>query len=224
MNNRILIIDDEMAIRLFLKINLGRHGFQVIEAGTAREGISKAAEKHPHLVILDLTLPDGAGIDILKSLRTWTQVPILVLTVDDSEVSKVSLLESGADDYVTKPFGMAELIARIRVAQKHQQNNGAIPVHTFSDLKIDLVNRSVESNGKPIKLTSTEFQILRMLTLNAGRVVSQEVLLTDIWGKHALGNNHYLRIYVGQLRKKIEQDPSQPRHLITEPGVGYRLI
>lgn len=224
MNNRILVIDDEMAIRLLLKINLEQQGFHVIEAGTASDGISKAADKHPHLVILDLGLPDGSGLSVLKSLREWTQVPILVLTINDSEVAKVSLLEAGADDYVTKPFSVPELIARIKVALRHQQNNGATPVHKSSDLEIDLARRTVQLKGRLIKLTSTEFAILRMLTLNAGRVVSQEALLTEVWGKHALGNNHYLRIYVGQLRKKIEQDPSQPRHIITEPGVGYRLL
>lgn len=224
MDNRILVVDDEPAIRLLLKINLEPRGYKIIEAGTAADAAKQAETHHPHLIILDLTLPDGSGLELLKSLRQWTQIPILVLTVDDNESSKVALLDAGADDYITKPFSTPELIARVKVAFRHNQTEGASPVHTLGSLKIDLAHRSVSLDEKPVRLTATEFSILKMLALNPGRVVSQEFLLTEIWGKHALQNSHYLRIYIGQLRKKLERDPSQPKHIITEPGVGYRLL
>lgn len=224
MGNRILIIDDEASIRLLLKLNLESQGFHVDEARNAKSGLERAVSEHPHLILLDLTLPDGNGIDVLKSLRQWTTIPVIVLTVSDSEISKVQLLEAGADDYVTKPFGIAELAARIKVALRHRQDDGATPLFVSGDLQIDLAKRVLLKNGEIVKLTNTEFEIIKRLTLNSGRVVSQEFLLRDIWGKHALENSHYLRIYIAHLRKKIETDPSDPRHIITEPGVGYRLL
>lgn len=224
MSKRILIIDDEPSIRRLLRLNLEARGFEIDEGLSGSEGLKKAEKSHPHLVILDLSLPDIPGLEVLQRLRQWTQVPIIVLTVNDNETSKVQLLESGADDYVTKPFSVQELHARIKVALRHQQNEGATPVFASGDLEIDLAKRSVSKSRQIIKLTATEFEILKRLVLNSGRVVSQEFLLKDIWGKHALDNSHYLRIYIGQLRKKIENDPAKPEHILTEPGVGYRLL
>ncbi len=224
MDSKILVIDDEDTIRRMLRINFESRGYKVSEASTAREGLNKTASFQPHLVILDLNLPDKNGFEVLKTLREWTTVPILVLTVDDSEQSKVTLLEAGADDYITKPFSIPELMARIKVSLRHQLNEGAMPVFVSGDLKIDLASRIVTVADQPVKLTSTEYEFVKILAKNAGKVVAQEFLLTEIWGKHAHGNNHYLRIYVGQLRKKLEQDPSSPKHIITEPGVGYRLL
>lgn len=225
MLSRILVIDDESSIRLLLKLNLEARGFKVEEAGTAKAGLALAAEIHPHLILLDLGLPDANGVGVLKQLRQWTQVPILILTVADAERSKVELLEAGADDYITKPFSIPELTARIKAALRHRQNDGGAEAVFESDgLSVDLAKRQVKKSGVAVKLTSTEYELLRRLVLSARRVVSQEFLLTDIWGKHALENSHYLRIYIGHLRKKIESDPSNPKHIITEPGVGYRLL
>lgn len=224
MTKRILIIDDEPSIRLLLKLNLEARGFEVEEAGTGKEGLAKAEKLHPHLTILDLGLPDMTGLEVLKRLRQWTPVPIIVLTVNDQEISKVELLDAGADDYVTKPFSTQELYARVKVALRHQENDGATPLYKSGELEVDLAKRLVVRSNQIIKLTATEFEILKRLVLSAGRVVSQEFLLKDIWGKHALENSHYLRIYIGQLRKKIERDPANPEHILTEPGVGYRLL
>ncbi len=224
MSKRILIIDDEPSIRLILKLNLEAHHFQVIEAATAQDGFDKAQQMQPNLIILDLTLPDMPGAELLRRFREWTRVPIIVLTANDNEFSKVQLLDTGADDYVTKPFSNQELLSRIKVAFRHAENDGAAPIFQSGTLKVDLARRIVTVEQNPIKLTATEFEILKRLVLNAGRVVSQEFLLQDIWGKHALENSHYLRIYIGQLRKKIERDSTNPEHILTEPGVGYRLL
>jgi two-component system KDP operon response regulator KdpE len=224
MSKRILVIDDEPSIRLLLKLNLEAQGFSTEESGSATEGLMKAENSQPHLIILDLGLPDLPGEEVLKRLRQWTQVPIIVLTVNDNELSKVELLDAGADDYVTKPFSTQELLSRVKVALRHQESKGATPVFTSGELEVDLARRLVMRSRQIIKVTATEFEILKRLALGTGRVVSQEFLLKDIWGKHALGNSHYLRIYVGQLRKKIERDPANPEHIITEPGVGYRLL
>lgn len=224
MDSKILLIDDEATIRRMLRINLESRGYKVAEAINAEEGLNKTAAFQPHLVILDLNLPDKNGFEVLHTLRKWTSVPILVLTVDDNELSKVSLLEAGADDYMTKPFSIPELMARIKVSLRHKLNEGATPVFASGALKIDLASRLVTVSDRAVKLTSTEYEFIQILAKNAGRVVAQDFLLSEIWGKHALGNNHYLRIYVGQLRKKLEQDPSSPKHIITEPGVGYRLL
>ncbi len=224
MNKRILVIDDEPSIRLILKLNLEAHHFQVIEAATAQDGFSKAEKLQPNLIILDLTLPDMPGADLLRRFREWTRIPIIVLTANDNEFSKVQLLDAGADDYITKPFSNQELLSRIKVAFRHFDNDGAAPVFQSGSLQVDLARRIVSVEQKQIKLTATEFEILKRLVLNAGRVVSQEFLLQDIWGKHALENSHYLRIYIGQLRKKIERDHTNPEHILTEPGVGYRLL
>jgi two-component system KDP operon response regulator KdpE len=222
---QVLVIDDESSIRTILRINLESHGFRVSEAGSGREGIERVREGRPNVIVLDLGLPDQPGISVLKEIRSWSNVPIIVLTVRDDESTKVSLLESGADDYITKPFSVPELVARVRVCLRHHPEDGAAsPVFESSDLKVDLVGHQVLVGAKDIRLTATEFNFLRVLIKHAGRVVSQETILTEVWGRTASDNTHYLRIYVGQLRKKLESDPSKPRHLLTEPGIGYRIV
>lgn len=221
--HKILIIDDEASIRSILRLNLKAKGFDVDEATNAKSGLEKVSSYHPHLIILDLELPDHHGFQVLKNIRSWSTVPIVVLTVSDAETTKVELLEAGADDYITKPFSMPELFARVKVALRHHQTEEASPVFESGDLRVDLVKRQVSFQNQDVKLTVTEYEFLRILIKHAGRVVPQDHLLTEIWGKTAKGNNHYLRIYAAQIRKKIERDPSKPEHLLTEPGVGYRI-
>lgn len=222
---QILLIDDESSIRTVLKLNLELHGFSVLEAASGAKALELVQEHRPNVIVLDLGLPDRSGISVLKEIRSWSNVPIIVLTVRDEESTKVSLLESGADDYMTKPFSVPELIARVRVClRNHPEGGAASPTFESGDLKIDLVNHKVFLAGEEIRLTVTEFNFLRMLVKHAGRVVSQETILNEVWGKSAVESTHYLRIYVGQLRKKIETDPSKPRHILTEPGIGYRIV
>jgi two-component system KDP operon response regulator KdpE len=221
---RILIIDDETAIRDLLRINLQSHGYITSEAETGALGLQKAADFHPHLIILDLGLGDVNGLDILKKLRTWTTIPILILTVTDEEKTKVALLDAGADDYLTKPFGIPELLARVRVGLRHHNAEEATPLFQSGDLEVNLNQRQVHIAGKLVKLTSTEYELLSILIRSNGKVVPQTQLLTSIWGVHAADQVHYLRIYIGALRKKIETDSSFPQHIITEPGVGYRIV
>jgi len=222
---QVLVIDDEDSIRRILKLNLEPNGFRVLEASSGAEGIELIKLQRPHLIILDLGLPDREGLDILKEIRTWSKVPIIVLTVRDEEAAKVCLLESGADDYMTKPFSVPELIARIKNSLRHHPEDGAAsPVFDSRDLKIDLIDRKVFVGNEEVRLTVTEFNILRLLVRHAGRVVSQETILSEIWGRNASENSHYLRIYIGFLRKKLEREPSKPRHILTEPGIGYRIV
>ena len=221
---RILVIDDEAAIRQVLRSNLVSQGYILGEAGIGSEGLEKAATFHPHLILLDLGLPDMNGVDVLKALRKWTQIPVIVLTVTDDESSKVRLLDSGADDYLTKPFGNNELLARVRVALRKHSHLEATPVFKSGKLEIDLSQRKVFLNQTFMKLTNTEFEVLALLVRDQGKVVPHALIMKKVWGITALEQNHYLRIYINQIRKKIEENPSQPQHLITEPGVGYRLI
>jgi two-component system KDP operon response regulator KdpE len=227
MNNsevRILIIDDEATIRNTLQVGLRGHGFQTAVAENGRSGLQKISEFHPHLVILDLGLPDMSGHQVLLDLRSWTQVPVIVLTVTDDERAKVQLLDAGADDYLTKPFGLAELLARIRVALRHTGMIEATPYFHSGDLEVDLNQRRVQVAGQPVKLTNTEFQLLSVLIREKGKVISQTHLLKQVWGAATEDQSHYLRIYINQLRKKIETEPSNPKHILTEPGVGYRIV
>ena len=221
---RILVIDDEAAIRNVLNMNLKSQGYDIAEAATGKEGLDKASQFHPHLIILDLGLPDMDGYQVLKELRAWTTIPIIILTVTDDETLKVKLLDAGADDYLTKPFGLPELLARVRVGLRHHGNVEATPIFESGDLKIDLNLKSVFVAGEQVKLTKTEFELLSRLVRDQGKVVSQTQLLKQIWGAIAEHETHYLRIYINQLRKKIEMKPSEPRHILTEPGVGYRLV
>lgn len=221
---RILIIDDEYSIRNILKINLVSKNYLIEEAFDGKSGLTKAKEFHPHLIILDLSLPDTNGLDVLKELRSWTKIPILILTVHDDESLKVRLLDAGADDYLCKPFGINELLARVRVGLRNHGHIEATPIYSSDNLTVDLNQKKVLVEGKEVKLTQTEFEVLSRLVREQGKVVSQTTLLKQIWGITATDQNHYLRIYINQLRKKIEKNPSEPKHIITEPGVGYRFV
>ena len=221
---RVLIVDDEKAIRDTIKMSLEINKYVIGEAATGKAGISQASEFHPHLILLDLGLPDINGLQVLKELRIWTQVPIIILTVSDDEQTKVNLLDAGADDYLTKPFGSQELLARIRVALRKGGLVEATPLFISQKLKVDLSERKVFIADQEIKLTATEYELLSRLARNHGKVIPQSVLLKQIWGVSGIDQNHYLRIYITQLRKKIEENPSVPKHILTEPGVGYVLV
>jgi len=221
---RILVVDDEASIRKLLRHALESQRFEVGEAETGEKGVTTAAEFHPHLIVLDLGLPDIGGLEVLRRLRKWTEVPILILTVHDDESTKVELLDSGADDYLTKPFSVPELMARIRVALRTHNRTEATPVFLSGDLEVDVNQKRVLRNREIVHLTATEFSLLSLLIRHNGKVVSQSQLLTEIWGPNSTEQSHYLRIYVAQLRKKIEADPSNPKHILTEPGVGYKIV
>jgi two-component system KDP operon response regulator KdpE len=222
---QVLVIDDEQSIRTVLRINLEAQGFKVSEAASGAIGIECVRNLRPHIIVLDLGLPDSDGITVLKEIRSWSKVPVIVLSVSDDEATKVSLLESGADDYMTKPFSVPELVARIKVALRHHPEEGAAsPVFESGDLKVNLVDHRVFLNSQEVHLSATEFNLVRILIRNSGRVVSQEQILSEVWGPNATDNTHYLRIYFGQIRKKLERDPSNPVHILTEPGIGYRIV
>jgi len=220
---KILIVDDEAAIRRLLKVSLKSQGYAIVEASNGKEGIEQAAMSHPDLIILDLGLPDLDGLKVLKSIREWSQVPVIILTVRDSEIDKVTLLDSGANDYMIKPFGVPELLARIRVALRLSQSSGEEVIFKNGPLEIDFAAHIVKLNSNEIRLTDTEYRLLNLLAKNAGKLLTQRQLLKEIWGISAIEHTHYLRIYIAQLRHKLEQDPSRPKMIITEPGVGYRM-
>lgn len=221
---KILIIDDEAQIRKLLRVTLNAHGFDVTEAATGQEGLLQATMVRPDLIVLDLGLPDMTGMEVLKHIREWSQVPIIILTAQDQEQDKVAALDRGADDYVTKPFGMGEFMARMRVALRHIAKRQDEPVLKLGDLMIDLSQRVVELHGEKLKLTPTEYDLLKVLALNAGRVMTHRQLLKQVWGGSQYeSDSQYLRVYVGHLRKKIEEDSTRPRYILTEPGIGYRF-
>jgi two-component system KDP operon response regulator KdpE len=220
---RVLVVDDEQAIRRLLKAGLEAAGYQVLEAADGEKGLSLAATEAPELVVLDLGLPGLGGAAVLKRLREWSKVPVLVLSVQDSEGDKVALLDAGADDYLTKPFGVPELLARLRVLERNRLGGQADPLVKVGNLEIDLSAHLVRRGGLEVKLTSTEFEFLRVLAQHAGKVVVQRELLKQVWGPNAVEHSHYLRIYAANLRKKLEEDPADPKLILTEPGVGYRL-
>lgn len=221
---RILVVDDEKQIRRMLKAALEGYGYDIAEAASGHEGLSQTSIFHPDVVILDLGLPDMDGIEVIERLREWTQVPVIVLSVREHEDDKVRALDAGADDYVTKPFGMSELLARLRAALRRMARSEDEPVLTFGELCLDLAHRSVTVRGDEVKLTPTEYEVLKYLAQKAGRVVTHRQLLLEIWGSNYQEHSQYLRVYIGQLRRKIEADPSQPAYIMTEPGVGYRLV
>lgn len=221
---RILVIDDEKQIRRMLKAALEGYGYDIGEAASGHEGMSQATIFHPDVIILDLGLPDIDGIEVIVRLREWTQIPIIVLSVREHEDDKIKALDAGADDYVTKPFGMGELLARIRASLRRIAHSEDEPVLTFADLSIDIAMRSVTMKGEEIKLTPTEYEVLKYLAQKAGRVVTHRQLLLAVWGTNYQEQSQYLRVYIGQLRRKIEADPSRPAYIVTEPGVGYRLV
>lgn len=222
---QVLVVDDEPAIRDLLRATLQAEGYGVIEAATAREGATLAGNRRVDLFLIDLGLPDGDGVALIREIRGWTRRPILVLSARTLEQQKVDALDAGADDFVSKPFGVAELHARIRVALRHagpQASSGTTLV--FGDVTIDLLARHVSRSGAPVRLTATQWRLLEVLARHAGRVVSSRQLLREVWGPGHGEQGHYLRIYVRQLRQKLEQDPTQPQFLQTEMGVGYRLL
>ncbi len=222
--SRILVIDDESQIRRFLKVALTAHGFEMAEAALGRDGLNQAVLFKPDLVILDMGLPDLDGIEVLRQLREWSQVPVIVLSVKEQEDTKIAMLDAGAEDYVTKPFGMGELLARIRVALRRAVKETDEPTLRLGELTIDRAKRIVAVHDNPVKLTPTEYDLLKTLASSPGRVFTNAQLLKLIWGPGYEHETHYLRVFIGQLRRKIEQNPSRPVHLITEPGVGYRLM
>jgi two-component system KDP operon response regulator KdpE len=220
---KVLVIDDELAMRHLLRAALEAVGDTVVEAADGESGLKLAATEGPGLVVLDLGLPGLGGMEVLQRLRSWSKVPVLILTVRDQEAEKVALLDAGADDYLTKPFGVPELLARLRVLERHATAPEKDAVFVSGDLEIDLAAHLVRRKGQEVKLTATEFAFLAQLVRHAGKVVTQRELLRTVWGPEALEQTHYLRLYASFLRKKLEDDPSQPRYLLTEPNVGYRL-
>lgn len=220
---QILVVDDERQIRRFLRISLQAIGYVVHEAETGHDALTRAAQLRPDVIILDIGLPDMDGIEVLRRLREWTATPVIILSVRDSDHDKVAALDAGADDYLTKPFSTDELLARIRVALRHARPQPETPVFTSGSLRVDLTNRVVTVRGEAVKLTPTEYALLRLMIQHAGKVLTHTQILRAVWGAEYVEETHYLRVYFAQLRQKIEDDPSLPRLLVTEPGVGYRL-
>lgn len=220
----VLIVDDEPQIRRFLRISLEAHGYRTLEARTGGEGLALCAEQQPALIILDLGLPDMDGRAVLRRLREWTALPIIVLSVRSDEGEKVAALDEGANDYVTKPFGISELLARIRVLLRDRERPAAEePVFTAGALRVDLPARQVFLDGDEVRLSRKEWELLRLLVQHAGRVLTHQQILRSVWGPAHEAETHYLRVLVGHLRQKLGDDPSRPRFIVTEPGVGYRF-
>jgi two-component system, OmpR family, KDP operon response regulator KdpE len=219
----ILIIDDEVQIRRLLEITLSANGYKISEASTGKEGIALAASVNPVLIILDLGLPDMDGIEVIKKLREWYKNPVIILSVRSSEEDIIKALDMGANDYLTKPFRTGELLARIRVAIRQGQEISDNPCLTFGSLTIDIASHLVKKNNEVIKLTSTEYSLLALLAKNEGRVLTHQYILKEVWGMGYIEQTQYLRVFIAQLRKKIEDDPSKPKLLNTESGIGYRF-
>jgi two-component system KDP operon response regulator KdpE len=222
----ILVVEDELPMRRFLRASLESHGFRLIEAGSSREAVALATSHNPEVILLDLGLPDGDGIALTRLLREWSRVPIIVISARGREDDKVLALDAGADDYVTKPFGVAELLARIRVALRHASaalspDDG--PIVDVGGLRIDLSLRRVSVDGREVHLTPIEYRLLALLAQHRDKVLTHRQLLSEVWGPGAVGQTHYLRVRMAELRKKLERDPARPKWLINEPGVGYRL-
>jgi two-component system, OmpR family, KDP operon response regulator KdpE len=220
---RILVVDDEKAIQRFLKNALSTAEFSVHMAGNGKEALTAAAAIRPDLIILDLGLPDMDGVEVLRRLREWTKVPVIILSVRDREDDKITALDSGADDYVTKPFGIGELLARMRVALRKSIQESPEPVYRMDGLEIDLEHRRVTAQGKEVQLTVTEYDLLRLLVTHAGKVLTHNQILRQIWGPGYMEQPHLLRVNISNLRRKIEPEPARPRYILTELGVGYRL-
>jgi two-component system, OmpR family, KDP operon response regulator KdpE len=220
----VLVIDDEIQIRRLLKINLEAAGYRVYEAATGEAGVAEAAQRRPDIVVLDLGLPDMDGVTVLKRIREWSSVPVVVLSVRDRDDDKIAALDNGADDYLTKPFSTGELLARLRVAQRHARPSPEEAVFRADRLEVDLTSRTVKVEGKQIKLTATEYALLQLFVRHAGKVLTHRQILKEVWGPNYVEQTHYLRVYMTHLRDKLERNPSAPELLVTESGVGYRLM
>ena len=220
----LLIVDDEPQMRRLLRVTLEANGYRVLDAPTGNDALIEAAQRRPDLVLLDLGLPDIGGMTVLKRIREWSHVPVIILSVRDQEEEKVAALDYGADDYVTKPFNSAELLARVRAALRHAQPQGADAIFRTGDLEVDLSKRLVLKKGAEVKLTPIEYSLLRLLVTHAGMVLTHRQLLTEVWGEKAAGQSHYLRVHIAHLREKLETDPSSPALILTEPAIGYRLF
>lgn len=221
----VLIIEDEKEIRRFLRTALEDESLRVFDAETLQRGLIEAATRKPDLVILDLGLPDGDGIDFIRDFRQWSQTPIIVLSARSDEQAKIAALDAGADDFLSKPFGIGELQARLRAAlRRHASMVQPDPVYQFSEIRVDLSSRRITRGEEEIHLTPIEFRLLATLLNNHGKVLTQRHLLNQVWGPNAVEHSHYLRIYMGHLRQKLESDPTRPRHLLTETGIGYRFM
>ncbi len=222
----ILLIEDEPQMRRFLRITLQSQGYRLVEAATAQEGLMQATTRNPDVVLLDLGLPDFDGLEVTKRLREWTQTPIIVISAREQELDKVKALDAGADDYLTKPFNAGELLARIRVALRHASRRNAgqqEPVFVLKNLRVDLSQRQVFVDDKEVHLTPIEYKLLTVLIRHAGKVITHNQLLNEVWGPAHVNEVQYLRVYMTQLRHKLEEDPARPRILMNEPGIGYRL-
>jgi len=220
---RVVIVDDEPAIRTFLRASLTAHGYVIFEASNGQEALDAVTAHRPGLVILDLGLPDMDGVQVTKLLRQWSQMPIVILSVRGQEADKIAALDAGADDYLTKPFGTGELLARMRVALRRAAQTTNEPIFTTGELSVDQTKRTVSVTGREVQLTPNEYDLLRVLILHAGKVLTHRQLLHDVWGQGYEPETHLLRVNISNLRRKIELDPLRPRFILTEPGVGYRL-
>jgi two-component system KDP operon response regulator KdpE len=219
-----LLVEDEEQIRRFVRTALEAEGWTVHETGTMKQGLIDAGTRKPDLLILDLGLPDGSGVDLLRELRGWSAVPVIVLSARVEETDKIEALDAGADDYLTKPFGVRELLARVRAALRRRHQPTLERTFRFGDVEVDLEARTVKRDGKDVHLTPVEFRLLSLLIANAGKVLTHRHILREVWGPAGVEHHHYARVYMGHLRRKLENDPAQPRHLLTETAVGYRLV
>ena len=221
----ILLIEDEPQMRRFLRVTLQSHGYDLLESSTGQDGLAQAATRNPDVILLDLGLPDLDGLEVLGRIREWSKTPVIILSAREQEQDKIRALDAGADDYLTKPFSAGELLARIRVAMRHQamQRGQAEPVFVLDTLRVDLATRRVFLRESEIHLTPIEYRLLAYLVKNAGKVITHKQLLKEVWGPAYANQAHYVRVYMGMLRHKLEEDPSRPRFFINEPGVGYRL-
>lgn len=222
----VLLIEDEAEIRRFVRSVLEQQGFRVFDAENQQRGLIEAGSRKPDLIILDLGLPDGDGMDVISGVRAWSQLPILVLSARVDETDKVAALDAGADDFLTKPFGVSELLARVRALLRRRASSpdAESPVLQFGPVRLDLANRVVERDGEPVHLTQVEFRLLQMLATHPGKVLTYRQLLREVWGPQHVESNHYARIYMGHLRQKLEENPAQPRFFLTETGIGYRFM
>jgi two-component system KDP operon response regulator KdpE len=220
-----LLVEDEPQIRRFVRTSLEAEGWVVHETATMRQGLIDAGTRKPDLVVLDLGLPDGNGVDFIRDLRTWSDKPVIVLSARANEHDKIEALDAGADDYLTKPFGVGELLARVRATLRRKHHPpGASAIFRFGDVEVDTEARVVRRAGATIHLTPVEYRLLSLLIINAGKVVTHRHILREVWGPSGVEHHHYVRVYMGHLRQKLEADPAQPRHLITDTAVGYRLV